>query len=124
MLKHLHTTFCVCDLEVARWFYGEVLGLIEVVDRPFSFPGIWYDLGNAQLHLILDPNFKAATVNSEMENKWGRSPHLALAVDDLAALQRRCIDAGYAVQASASGRAALFVRDRDGNTIELTSLKS
>jgi len=118
---HLHTTLCVCDLETARSFYGELLHLHEITNRPLSFPGLWYDLGNAQLHLILDPNFQAPIASSAA---WGRSPHLALFVPDLPSIRQRITDRGIAYQASASGRPALFVRDPDGNTIELSGRSS
>ena len=120
-LYYLHTTLCVRNLEASRSFYGELLGLQEITERPLSFPGLWYDLGNAQLHLILDPGFHAPIASSDA---WGRSPHLALSVPDLSAIQQRIMHRGITYQASASGRAALFVRDPDGNTIELSQRSS
>jgi glyoxylase I family protein len=39
----LHAALLVQDLEKARHFYGEVLGLIEC-HRPLDFPGSWYQL--------------------------------------------------------------------------------
>jgi catechol 2,3-dioxygenase-like lactoylglutathione lyase family enzyme len=119
--SHLHTTFCVRNLEDARSFYRDIIGLREITDRPLTFPGLWYDLGNAQLHLILDPDFQAAIASSD---KWGRSPHLALSIADLASMRRTLDTKGIIYQASASGRSALFVRDPDGNTIELSQIPS
>lgn len=114
--QHLHTTLCVRDLDRARAFYSDLLGLEEIVDRPLSFPGLWYDLGTAQLHLILDVDATPPYINPE---KWGRAPHLALYVPDIEPICQR-LDAGsIAYQRSASGRPAIFLRDADSNTIEL-----
>lgn len=52
----------------------------------------------------------------------GRLPHVALGVEDLEAVKARLLQAGYEVQPSASGRAAVFVRDPDGNVIELSAI--
>jgi glyoxylase I family protein len=120
-LQHLHTTLCVRDLDQARSFYGDIIGLREITDRPLSFPGLWYDLGNAELHLILDPDFQPAIASSE---KWGRSPHLALLINDLNVLRQTLETQKIAYQSSASGRPALFVRDPNGNTIEVSQIPS
>lgn len=47
-----HVALPISDLERARAFYGGVLGLQEIPRPPFDFPGIWYQLGDRQLHLI------------------------------------------------------------------------
>lgn len=119
MLSHLHTTLCVRNLDHARSFYEDIIGLREITDRLLTFPGLWYDLGNAQLHLILDPDFQASITSSD---KWGRSPHLALYITDLTPIRHTLDRQGIAYQSSASGRPALFVRDPDGNTIELCQI--
>ncbi|NJO77184.1 MAG: glyoxalase [Cyanobacteria bacterium RM1_2_2] len=117
---YLHTAILVSDLERAEQFYGQVLGL-EKVDRILKFPGVWYQLGNIQVHLIVDTSITPKLQNVE---KWGRNPHLALAVEDLAAAKSELIAHGYDLQPSASGRPALFVQDPDGNMIELTEVNS
>ncbi|NJN60413.1 MAG: glyoxalase [Coleofasciculaceae cyanobacterium RL_1_1] len=118
-LYHLHTTFCVRNLDDARYFYSEIIGLCEITDRPLTFPGLWYDLGNAQLHLILDPDIQISIASSD---KWGRSPHLALHITDLTPIRHTLDRQEIAYQSSASGRPALFVRDPDGNTIEFAQI--
>ncbi|MEN9222116.1 MAG: VOC family protein [Thermostichus sp. BF3_bins_97] len=115
---HLHTALWVTDLTRAEHFYGTVLGIPKVERLPFDFPGAWYQVGSSQIHLIVarDPVDQGHTAA-----KWGRNPHLALGVEDLDAVKTRLVQSGYEVQMSASGRAALFVRDPDGNVIELSS---
>jgi len=48
----------------------------------------------------------------------GRDRHIALAVRNMAALKSRLDAAGIPYTASRSGRAALFCRDPDANTLE------
>ncbi len=115
--KGLHTAILVSDLKQAEIFYSNILGLPQSPNRPLKFPGLWYQLGDYQIHLIEDREFTNQNfVNSE---KWGRNPHLALAVDNLAVAEEKLQNNGYAIQRSFSGRAALFTKDPDGNIIEL-----
>jgi glyoxylase I family protein len=116
---YLHTAILVSNLERAEQFYGQVLGL-EKVDRILKYPGAWYQLGDIQIHLIVDTNLKSDLQNVE---KWGRNPHLALAVESLAAAKSELIAQGCELQLSASGRPALFTQDPDGNIIEITEVK-
>jgi glyoxylase I family protein len=115
ILGFLHAALAVTDLEVSQRFYEGVLGL-SPIERPFGFPGIWYQIGSVQLHLIQTDHLIPDLVNAE---KWGRNRHLAFAVSDLTEIHQQLLQKGYAVQSSASGRAALFVTDPDGHLIEL-----
>jgi glyoxylase I family protein len=118
LTQYLHAAVLVSNLEKAEHFYGTVLGLPKV-DRVLKFPGVWYQLGAFQLHLIVDEQFSTQPRNPE---KWGRDRHLAFAVDDLQATQAQLTALGYPFQRSASGRPALFVQDPDGNIVELSQL--
>lgn len=116
ILTFLHAAIVVTDLAASQKFYGELLGL-SAVDRPLGFPGIWYQIGAVQLHLI-----QAEQVIPDLGNpeKWGRNQHLAFAVDNLEEMKQQLQQAGCPLQMSASGRAAIFVKDPDGNLIELS----
>lgn len=119
----LHTAILVSDLEQADRFYGEVLGLAKV-ERSLKFSGTWYQVGAYQIHLIVAPNVSSTTQNPEIQNlaKCGRNPHIAFAVADLDAAKQKLLTHNYPIQMSASGRAALFTQDPDGNIIELSQL--
>ncbi|WP_013322414.1 VOC family protein [Gloeothece verrucosa] len=112
----LHTAILVSDLEKAAHFYSNILGLTQV-DRSLKYSGIWYQIGDYQIHLIVDSNL---TITHQNEEKWGRNPHFALAVADLEAMKEQLQRYGYPFQMSASGRAALFTQDPDGNIIEIS----
>lgn len=117
--QYLHAAILVSDLVKSSHFYGTILGL-SPIDRPLKFPGIWYQLGDIQLHLI-----EAERVPDRLvDERWGRNYHLALAVADLEAAKRQLLAHHCPVQMSASGRAALFTRDPDGNIIELSEVSS
>lgn len=113
----LHTAVLISELKQAEHFYGNVLGLLKV-DRALKFPGAWYQVGEFQLHLIVAPD----SIGSELKNleKWGRNPHIAFAVANLEAAKNELIAHKFPIQMSASGRAALFTKDPDGNIIELS----
>ncbi|HIK25750.1 MAG: VOC family protein [Thermosynechococcus sp. Uc] len=113
----LHVAINVSDLERAAAFYEGLLGLTPV-DRPLKFPGRWYQIGTVQIHLIQAEK----VVPPHPDERWGRNPHFALGVSDLAVFEQRLTAAKIPLQRSASGRAAIFVADPDGNLIELSQL--
>ena len=52
-----HLSLTVTDLERSRAFYRDVLTLREIERPAFSFPGAWFQVGEAQqLHLIVHTN--------------------------------------------------------------------
>ena len=112
----LHAAIIVSNLEKSQQFYSNVLGM-QKIDRELKFPGIWYQIGNFQLHLILAATILPDAVDSE---KWGRNRHLAFAVANLEAAKQQLAANNCPVQMSASGRSALFTQDPDGNIIELS----
>jgi glyoxylase I family protein len=113
----LHAGLLVADLARAKVFYESVLGLTRVPNRPaLPYPGEWYELGGGQqLHLMNLPNPDAASARPE---HGGRDRHIALAVSNMDALKSRLDAAGVTYTMSQSGRAALFCRDPDDNTLE------
>ncbi len=112
----MHTALLVKDLAAADHFYGQILGL-PTVDRSLKFPGSWYHVGPVQIHLIENPQTHVELLD---DAKWGRNQHIALAVTDLNTAKDQLLQAGYPIQMSASGRAALFTRDPSGNVVELS----
>jgi catechol 2,3-dioxygenase-like lactoylglutathione lyase family enzyme len=112
----LHVAVLVSDLERAEHFYGTIMGLSKV-DRQLKFPGVWYQIGNFQIHLIVD-----TALNPELQNsaKWGRNPHIAFSAANLDAAKQQLLEHGCELQISMSGRAALFTQDPDGNIIEIS----
>jgi len=115
----LHAGLLVADLDRARQFYEGVLGLVPYPRPDLPYPGAWYALGGGQqLHLMNLPNPDTASLRPE---HGGRARHIALGVRDMAALRSRLDAAGIPYTLSQSGRAALFCRDPDSNTLEFVA---
>jgi len=114
--QSLHAALVISNLERSEQFYSRVLGL-EKVDRKLKNPGIWYQIGSFQVHLILAATIMPDPVDHE---KLGRNRHLAFAVANLDVAKQQLIAHNCPVQMSASGRSALFTQDPDGNIIELS----
>lgn len=112
----LHTAILVADLEQAEHFYGTVLELAKV-SRDLRFPGAWYEVDGYQVHLMV-----GTTPPLENPEKWGRNRHIAFAVADLTAAKTQLLRHNCPMQVSASGRAAIFTQDPDGNVIELSQM--
>lgn len=117
--KCLHTAILVSDLPRSEHFYGTVLGLVKV-ERELRFPGAWFQIGDYQIHLIADTPISPERA---LPSKWGRDRHIAFAVTDLDAAKTQLESHGCPLQLSASGRAALFTQDPDGNVIELSAIE-
>lgn len=117
----LHAGLIVSDLGRAKAFYETVVGLAPSPSRPaLPYPGEWYELGaGQQLHLMGLPNPDAGAARPE---HGGRDRHIAFGVADLAALRARLDAAGVVCTVSKSGRAALFCRDPDANTLEFMQI--
>lgn len=114
ILYPLHVAVQVSNLAKSEAFYTQVIGL-QKVERQLTFPGTWYQIGNFQLHLVVSE----WAVNPTREEKWGRHPHITFAIYDLASVKRSLTEQDIPFQMSSSGRAALFVKDPDGNVMEL-----
>lgn len=114
ILYPLHVAVQVSDLEQSDEFYTKVIGL-QKIERNLTFAGSWYQIGDFQLHLIVSDWAK----NPIREDKWGRHPHLTFAVHRLEEIKQHLTTSEIPFQMSSSGRAALFVKDPDGNVIEL-----
>ena len=105
-----HVSINVDDVDAARGFYTDVLGLSPRDDRPdFPFGGAWLDAGGQQVHLV------------EGRPPEGLGQHFALLVADLDATVAELRDRGVDVsdpQPVGSSRQA-FLADPCGNLVEL-----
>lgn len=117
----LHAAVMVSNLDRSIEFYSNILGL-KKVDRDLNYPGIWYEIGDFQIHLIEDKNHRP-NVDIDLL-KSTRNPHIALGIRDLDSAKEQLLAANCVVKMSNSGRSALFTQDPDGNTIELTSIEN
>ena len=110
----LHVAVLVRDLEAAKQFYEGILGLTQKPRPNLESPGVWYDLGVAELHLIV-----AAGPLPSVNERPKKDSHFALSVKDCELIREKLKDAAVPFRESSGGTPRLFVRDPDGNLIEL-----
>jgi catechol 2,3-dioxygenase-like lactoylglutathione lyase family enzyme len=113
-LDHVQLGMPAGGEDVARGFYGGVLGLVEVA-KPAQLAergGVWFATGGIAVHLSVDPDFRPAT-----------RAHPAFVVTDLPAWRARLRDAGSDITEDDSGLPVdrCYVRDPFGNRIELVA---
>ena len=121
-----HCALVVSDLETSRRFYGASLGLTEI-SRPasFAFAGAWFQAGTDEVHLILegDTTMRAGGSQAGSALAAGLVTHLALEVDDLAAmvarLNERGIEIGGGPMPRGDGVDQAFFLDPDGYVVEV-----
>lgn len=115
-----HCSLIVASTPKALEFYTGILALEVDESRPdLGYPGAWLKIGNGQIHLLEVEN-PYSGVNKPVHG--GRDCHVALQVFDLNKVVSKLEAAGINYSKSKSGRAALFCRDFDDNTIELVEV--
>lgn len=110
-IDHVQTAIPVGGEAAARAYYGALLGLTEI-PKPSAMAargGCWFAVGDRQLHLGAEADFRAA-----------KKAHVALAIDDLATLRNAIDAAGYQTtnDTPVDGRNRFFTHDPFGNRIE------
>lgn len=110
-LDHVQVAIPAGSEGIARAFYGELLGLAEI-DKPATLAGrggCWFTLGDRQLHLGVDPDFRPAT-----------KAHVAMVSGGLDDLRARLEEAGVPTRDDApiEGRRRFFADDPFGNRLE------
>jgi catechol 2,3-dioxygenase-like lactoylglutathione lyase family enzyme len=110
-IDHVQVAMPVGGEARARAFFGALLGLVEL-PKPADMAargGCWFALGDRQLHLGAERDFRPA-----------KKAHVALAVDGLDALRARIEAAGHATHDDSviDGRHRFFTEDPFGNRIE------
>ena len=111
-----HTGIKISDVNKAKEFYGQIIGMTELPRPELPVPGAWYECNGVQVHLIGD--------SEAMRDIPGVGPHIAIQVEDLEQAKQELTAKGVSfkeVQPPASMRAnpVLFIRDPDGNVVEL-----
>lgn len=114
-----HVAVTVTDLERARRFYRDVIGLTEIPNPDLNFPVAWFAAGSAQVHLIVNASSRTLRDTTEIDSHDG---HLALSIGSydamLAHLQQ--LDVPHRARpVSGVPWKRIFVTDPDGNVIEL-----
>lgn len=121
-----HIALLISDLEKGRDFYGRILQLQELKRPDFYIPGIWYQLGDSQLHLMLLEGLKNPQSHP---NNITVQPHFSLYVSmaDYHHITGNLITAGVEcveeVPDLMAGSLQAFFFDYDANMIELVTFQ-
>lgn len=121
-----HVTFVVQDMERSRAFYVDLLGMQEVPRPGFRFPGLWFQAGTTQIHLIGEhPESGPAGVFLPEECELSRTRHVAFEVDNALqaaeVLQAQGVPIVAGPKQRPDGPTQLYIFDPDQNLIELYS---
>jgi catechol 2,3-dioxygenase-like lactoylglutathione lyase family enzyme len=116
-----HISVTVTNLDRAKHFYGSVVGLHEIPRPAFPFPGVWYGLqGALSLHVTVKGRDAAAARGS------GSIRHARPSLRARGSGRRRDLRPAprerrpfHDFSDTPSGLRQLFIRDPDGNMIEL-----
>lgn len=113
-LDHIHICVPPDRLEEAKDFYTKVIGL-ELIDRPdhlFSSAGYWLNIGDAQLHIGVEPAQPRSI------------RHTAMEVLDVDAAREHLQDNGVEIveEPVIPGRRRFAFIDPFGNRMELLQL--
>ena len=112
-----HHSILIADVERSRDFYTRILGLeVDSARPPLPFDGIWFRVGSQAIHCLRLDN--PDPVQGRPAH-GGRDRHVCLRIRALEPLIQRLEAEGVPYTRSRSGRPALFLRDPDGNAIEV-----
>jgi catechol 2,3-dioxygenase-like lactoylglutathione lyase family enzyme len=112
-LDHIQLSIPPQSEELARAFYVDILGFVEV-PKPAELSGrggVWFEQGSVRLHLGVEPEFHPL-----------KKAHPALLTDDLSKLSAHIRACGYALddnQPPLAGYRRAHILDPFGNRIEL-----
>ncbi len=112
-----HMSFPVRDLQRSREFYEGVLGLRQKPRPDFGFPGVWYQAGPCEVHLIQAPEGVDVGAPPESLNPMGR--HAAFGIADYESALAHLRERGLEVLETSRESGQMWVKDPDGHVIEL-----
>ena len=135
-----HVSLPITDIKRSRKFYGELLNLKEIERPNFDFYGIWYQVGDRQLHLIgKNKDESKSTAKPTFREGKGidsRDAHFAIRVKSCGDALKYFLDNGYAEDAidefkrikvsvaPVAGFPQLYIIDPDRNTIEFNAAEA
>jgi catechol 2,3-dioxygenase-like lactoylglutathione lyase family enzyme len=121
-----HVTIICANLEAARRFYVDVLGMTEVSRPAFGFPGLWFQVGKMQIHATeQSPEAGQAGWAHRGGTITSRGHHIAFAIDDMAKaleiVEQLGVRIASPLQRRPDGFKQVYLYDPDGHIVELVS---
>ena len=121
-----HVAVIARDLEASRHFYEDILGMRPVARPDFPFPGLWFQAGDTQIHVILESEEAGPAGPPGFTGTLpARGHHMAFEINDCAAAVDQLRTAGIPIAAGPQSRPdgfrQVYVHDPDGYLVELFS---
>jgi catechol 2,3-dioxygenase-like lactoylglutathione lyase family enzyme len=121
-----HVTIICADLDATRKFYVGLLGMKEVPRPAFAFAGLWFQIGNVQIHATQQsPEAGQAGWGDRGGKVTSRGHHIAFAVDDvvkaLEIVGAQRVPIASPLQERPDGFKQVYLYDPDGHVVELVS---
>ena len=132
-----HFGHCVADLDRASHFYCTLFGFTEKkrmsvpddptsqllsVDKPVGLTAAYLEKDGAVLELLVFDRPGNAPARARPFTEPGLT-HLSFSVDDLAATCAQALELGGTVVEGTDVGAAVFIRDPDGQAVELIDMR-
>jgi glyoxylase I family protein len=118
--KVQHVSLCVRDEDEARQFYTQTLGLVEAYRPKLPVAGLWLQVGELQIHLIVPPD-PTELPKPRTLDRTPLGPHLAFEVPALEPLVSNLRRGGLTVILSEYVDGQAFLLDPSGNVVELNA---
>jgi catechol 2,3-dioxygenase-like lactoylglutathione lyase family enzyme len=116
-----HVAVAVSDLDRAKHFYGDLLGLTEIPRPAFSFAGAWYRVGgDRDLHLIVVEN-PALNAGRNIDTP---DAHVAFRVESFRRAREYLESRGVPMRVTLAGPTGfpqIHLMDPDRNIIEINA---
>lgn len=119
-----HVAFSVKDVAQSRDFYSRIMGLPEIPRPNFSFPGVWYKLGDIMIHIIQMPDQPEQADRAQLSAQDAHVAFFVENVNDLNEIIRKVESENipwYELENAPSGLRQVFFKDPDGHMIEIVT---
>ena len=121
-----HVLVVSSDLDKTREFYRGLLGMDEMPRPDFSFPGLWFQAGKTQIHVIFESDEAGTAGPAGFTGTMpARGHHMAFELDDCAVAVDQLQAAGIPIAAGPRSRPdgfrQVYIHDPDGYLVELFS---
>ena len=119
-----HALVVVSDLEKARRFYGKILGLQELQRPNLDRAGLWFGIGNNELHISVSDE-SLSFLQKELREPFERGRegrHIAFTLEGNLDEIAKDLEAAHISHVKGSaGLPQLFCEDGNGNLVELNT---